>query len=392
MSITLLADDLTGACDAGACLAGRGPVAVFLDAARVDPRSDVAAVDTDTRALPADAAARRVRAVAHAMAERLASGVVFKKIDSTLRGAVARETEALLEETGRATAVICSSFPAQGRTVSGGTLRVHGDPVHRSAIGRDPAFPGATSDVAALLRLGATRPVRHVSLAEVRGGDLAAELQRGASGLVAADAETDADLDAVAAAALDSRETVLAGSAGLARAVADRLGLGEPRVDLPRGGAWLVVAGSLHPSTRAQVRALEAAGVAGVVVSIDGETEISKLSSRLGEGRPAFLTTPDPTDSDETARARAARALASAAARLIARTRPDVVAVTGGDTARALMAALGADRLALRGAPASGLALGDVAAPDATSSTWLTKAGGFGGPDLLLALVEGRLR
>jgi uncharacterized protein YgbK (DUF1537 family) len=84
-----------------------------------------------------------------------------------------------------------------------------------------------------------------------------------------------------------------------------------------------------------------------------------------------------------------AAALAGAARRVLARARPDLVVVTGGDTAHELLLALGADHLALRGAPASGLALGDVVAGGASTIALLTKAGGFGGPRLLIELLKG---
>ena len=84
-----------------------------------------------------------------------------------------------------------------------------------------------------------------------------------------------------------------------------------------------------------------------------------------------------------------AAALAAAAARVLERARPDLIAVTGGDTAHALMAALGADRLELIGAPASGLGLGALVTRSAGSLPWLSKAGGFGAPDLFTALLDG---
>ena len=157
MTITLIADDLTGACDAGAHFSGRGRVGVFVDAMRVDATREVAVVDTESRALSPSEAGTRVRAVARDLRARIRTGFLFKKIDSTLRGPVTAEIEALLEVTARPTALVCSSFPAQGRTVTGGVLRVDGGLAHTSAIGRDPAYPGDTSVVTDILRRGAAQ-------------------------------------------------------------------------------------------------------------------------------------------------------------------------------------------------------------------------------------------
>jgi uncharacterized protein YgbK (DUF1537 family) len=91
-----------------------------------------------------------------------------------------------------------------------------------------------------------------------------------------------------------------------------------------------------------------------------------------------------------------ADALGRAASRVIGETAVDLLAVTGGETAfwtlAALGAALGRPRLDLVGAPASGLALGTLTlggGAAARRAAFLSKAGGFGAPDLFLALLGG---
>jgi len=391
MLATLIADDLTGACDAGALFAGRGRVGVFVDAAAVDPGRDVAAIDTETRSLTAPEAAARVRATAERLGARLHAGLLFKKIDSTLRGAVGAELDALLSATGRSAALVCPAFPAEGRTVAQGRLCVNGIPVHASPIGRDPAYPGDTSDVVAILRRATARPISHLPLDRVRSGrDALERALASARGIVVADAETDADLDALAAAAAARPALVLAGSAGLAGAVAARLGHAAPLpVPLPEGRGWLIVAGSLHPATRAQIRSLEAAGVAGVAIDGTCDPDTRALVDRLRGGRPVFVTTADGAAATPDARRHMAARLAALATGVLARTRPDLVAVTGGDTAHALIVALEADHLELRGSPSSGLALGDLVVDGAPTLAVLTKAGGFGAANLFLTLLDG---
>lgn len=389
MLVTLIADDLTGACDAGAMFAGRGPVRVILGSSAPDPGQPVLVVDTESRALPAAEAAARVAAAAERIAPRLRDGHVFKKIDSTLRGPVGEELEVLRQTCGRRHAILCPAFPEQGRTVVNGVLRVHGVPAHSSPVGRDPAYRGATSAVAEILRQGGAAPVRHIDLEGIRGEReaLARVVAAAGHGVITADAEMDADLDALAG--LASRDLLLAGSAGLARAVARRLGHGGPPVALPRGGAWLFVAGSLHPATRQQVRALEAAGIPGVVVDPWTEPRLDRAAARLAEGLPVFVTTGDAGIATPDARASLAATLGWAAAHLVGKARPHVVAATGGETAWALLAALGADRLDLVGAPSSGLAVAMVSLDGEPPIALLTKAGGFGAPDLFLTLLQG---
>ncbi|HEV8438372.1 MAG TPA: four-carbon acid sugar kinase family protein [Methylomirabilota bacterium] len=387
MLVTLIADDLTGACDAGAPFAGRARVTVVVDETAPGPEWEVAVADTESRALDAAAAALSVTGAARRLAARLARSVLFKKIDSTLRGPVGAELEALLSATGRRTAIVCPAFPDQSRTVSAGIVRVAGRPAHESPVGRDPAYPGSTSSVAAILRSGTRRPVASLPLARVRGGreEMERALAGGIDHLIVADAETNADLHCIADVALAHPDVVLAGSAGLAGALAASLGyVGAPAL-LPRGRAWLIVAGSLHPATRAQLLALEGAGVAGIRLDDRRDPDIGPLRGELEAGRPVFLATGDDA---ATARAEPASRLARLAAEILDTSRPDLVAVTGGQTAFSLLRALGAGGIELVGAPSSGLGLGRVVGAVSSSPPLLTKGGGFGAPDLFVTLLE----
>ena len=389
--VTIIADDLTGACDTGCLFAGPGPVGVLaepaLTAADSSLDTPVIAMDTESRALPPREAAAAVHAAARRLRERLAVGRVFKKIDSTLRGAAGVELTALLEHGPPFTAaLVCSAFPAERRVVRHGRLLVDSVPVHESAIARDPAFHATTSDVGGLLAGGA--PVVPLGLDDVRAGaeKVAHLLEHHRGSLVAADADTDADLTTLAEAALLVPGTLLAGSAGLGRALSCALGCEAPAVSLPPGRARLVVVGSLHPASRAQLAALLAAGVPLVTADARGHGDPGPAVAALAAGRGALVASPS-TPADREA---VARNLAAAAARILERAAPDLVAVTGGDTAFALIRALRPRRFELAGAPAHGLALGRLAlGDDGRSLPLLTKAGGFGAVDLLATILGG---
>jgi uncharacterized protein YgbK (DUF1537 family) len=388
--VTIIADDLTGACDTGCLFAGSGPVGVLAppvltgtDSSLVMP---VMTVDTESRALPFREAASAMHTVARSLGGRLADGRVFKKIDSTLRGATGAELTALLEHGPPFTgALVCPAFPGQRRVVRHGRLLVDSVPVHESAIACDPAFRGATADVAALLAGGA--PVITLGLDDVRAGaeKVAHLLERHRSALVAADAETDDDLATLAEAALAAPGTLIAGSAGLGRALSRALGHGAPAVALPPGRACLAIVGSLHPASRAQLDALLAAGVPLVTADAQGHGDLAPAVAALAAGRGALVASATrPAD-----RQAVARHLAAAATRILERVTADLVAVTGGDTAYALLRELRPRRFDLAGAPADGLALGRlVLQDDGRSLALLTKAGGFGAAELLATILR----
>jgi uncharacterized protein YgbK (DUF1537 family) len=99
----------------------------------------------------------------------------------------------------------------------------------------------------------------------------------------------------------------------------------------------------------------------------------------------AVVAAPDVETADP---ARVAAAVAAEARARLEHGEHDAVLVTGGETAVALYAALRADGLELLGAPAPGLALARLHAGGGPALPVVTKAGGFGGPDLLVSLLR----
>ena len=136
MEIGIIADDLTGAADATAAFAQRGYRANVGFRDRQSDESfplaegDALAYDTDTRDMPGDqqtATELTVRQAARKLAG-LQPNVIFKKIDSTLRGHLRLELEAVRREFPHRLAIVCPAFPAQGRTIQAGILHIHDMP------------------------------------------------------------------------------------------------------------------------------------------------------------------------------------------------------------------------------------------------------------------------
>jgi uncharacterized protein YgbK (DUF1537 family) len=361
MRVGLQADDLTGACDAGAAFAARGlPTVVLLpDAPLPAPPPQVLVLDTESRGR--DAAEARVRA-REAATRLLGCGpaLLFKKVDSTLRGAIAAELAGTLEGTGRRAALLAPSFPAQHRTVRDGVLHVAGQAAGETAIARDPTFPPTGDRVLALLGADGPHPAGFVPLATVRRGPaaVAARLAR-FEAVLACDAETDADLDVLAAAS-ERVPVLLAGSAGLATALAARTAR-EPLRPTPRPRApLLVVAGSVHPVTRAQLARLQERGIGGLWPPVQGQAD----------------------------RAAVVRELAEAARRQVGQAAPGTLLLTGGETAYSVCRALGADGIALAGELEPGLAIGALVGGAFEGLAVVTKAGGFGDAETLVRLHE----
>src|ERR687897_2644258 len=151
MQVAIIADDLTGAADTGVQLAHAGyRSAVAFRDAPIPPADDLDAValDTDSRAIPAGFAAKRVMEAVRSVRD---IPIVYKKLDSTLRGPIAAELAAALGASGRDRAVVAPAFPAAGRTTADGVQLVRGVPVHETEAKNDPRTPVREGHIPTLL-------------------------------------------------------------------------------------------------------------------------------------------------------------------------------------------------------------------------------------------------
>src|SRR5689334_16118636 len=117
--LQVIADDLSGAAECAAALAQASVSPAPLVVRGPLPVGGNWVVDSDSRAQDAPVAAARVAAIVRdASSHRAAGDLLFKKIDSTLRGHVAAELRAVLEvpEAVQA-AIVCPALPTQGRTL-----------------------------------------------------------------------------------------------------------------------------------------------------------------------------------------------------------------------------------------------------------------------------------
>jgi uncharacterized protein YgbK (DUF1537 family) len=334
----LIADDLTGACDAAVHFARRG----YRTQVRLDSHGEetsVLAISTESRELRA----AELRQVMRGLAQRLPiaqARILFKKIDSTLRGNVGAEIAAALAAFGCEAAVITPAFPAMGRTVEGGYLRVGG----AEAI-----------DLAARLGLD--------TCAHVQPGMVFAAIESGAC-FISVDAACDRDLDAIALAGLESGRRILwAGSAGLASALARTLpwggppGPGCPPGTAPRpASAVLFCIGSDHPVTVEQQRRLLALGRREhVMLNLSvRQTSVERVRELVGNA-------------------------AGAATALV---------LSGGDTASLVCRALGVRGIQLADEIVPGIPWGYLSGGAFDGWRVATKSGGFGAPHALIQVAD----
>jgi len=402
----IIADDLSGAADCAIASVSTGLSAVvaFGDF-KHDMMSEVLSIDCGTRHLEPAIAAERVARVLRRYTPN-PELLVFKKLDSTLRGNVGGELYAILEERRRSSsadrrivAVMAPAFPAEGRTTVDGYQLVHGTALQKSEIWKNEELLGL-SHVPSVLAMAGLRSMP-LGLELVRSGE--ASLREAMKNLavladvLVCDVETDEDLRAIADASLVlGRETVWAGSAGLAYYLPHAAGLsgGISPIELPKlaSGPTLIVIGSMSSVSCEQAILLERASHI-TTMYLSPEALIAGPQSPLwieyarniaamlqsGHDILVVLKAGKRLDSSKS------RLLSSALGRMMSSFADDIGALvaSGGETARAILDAWGITSLRMIGEVEPGL-------PFSITEGWnrplplLTKAGAFGNPQTLL--------
>jgi uncharacterized protein YgbK (DUF1537 family) len=372
MRWAIIADDLTGAADAAAAYGPTHSSSVILDIDSAWPDAGILSINTESRYLPpADAAKAVTTAAGRALGQHRR---VFKKIDSLLRGNVGVEVAATLarltQGRGKGLAVVAPAFPGTGRTTLGGIVHVNGVPNTAGNFDGDTAAAlaagGLTAEVAGTTGRTPEEIARHLRDVQERGIDA-----------VVLDAVSDDDLKAIAAAAdLLDFPALLVGSGGLAGHIADRderAGAHNAQVRLV--SRTLTVIGSYSALARQQIGELVAAGAEHITLdhaTLDG-TAVPRLVAQA-MARTNVVLTPDPMGAVDKSQALVvAAALARATAAGIGHC--DALVLTGGETATAVLKALGAGSFTVLGEIEPGVVMSLL---PGSLPLLVTKAGAFG--------------
>jgi len=357
-AIRIVADDLTGALDTAAGFASAAaPIPVYWRGLPRPVPGGSFAIDSGTREGGRDQA----RAVVAGLAAGLAASadtVLYAKLDSLLRGHGGAEIAAWLSVLGPIRCVIAPAFPFQGRITRGGRQ------LFRTADGW-----------------------------RATGNDLCSELEReglavsccrpGApvpAGISLWDAETDADLAAIAQAGRATGAPVLwCGSGGLAAALAGDPG---PRAEQSVPRPVLGLFGTNHPVMLAQ---LAACGPYFTLLPSGAAGHAATLARLLADRGVALAGLDLPAGVSREAAARTLGRELGALARQL--DPPGTLLVAGGETLRAVCGALGAERLEVDGQCLPGVPRSILRGGRYDGVRVISKAGAFGDPALLRRLL-----
>jgi len=361
-ALRLLADDLTGALDTSAQFAVHcGALAVGWNERSAACARNSCVVDTGCRELSPGEARSRFAELIDVLAPA-ADCLALLKLDSLLRGHAGHEIADCADRWPDRSIVVAPAFPAEQRVTRRGR-QYWFDGRQFTAVGEDLCATLAARGVAFdLRRPGAAIP----------------------AGVSIFDAETDADLAMIVAAAQPGGPQPLwCGSAGLGHALAQRSGAGSSGQAEPILRPLLGLFGTDHPVTRQQLS--EVSQHVFAVTAGEPQAAMAIADDMLSRG-VAFITFALPAG---VTRAGARDVIDATMADMLPRlARPQTLIVSGGETLRAVCGRLGADHLVVDGQVAPGIPSSRIHGGAWDGVRVISKSGAFGAPDLLRNLVE----
>jgi uncharacterized protein YgbK (DUF1537 family) len=423
MEAVIIADDLTGANDSGVQLALHGlrtSVLFKLDVQAMQGQDGIV-LNTDSRSSsPAEAYQRVVEAAQ--FLQQFPAKLIYKKIDSTLRGNIGAELDAVYDVFQPDFLILAPAYPDNGRTTKEGVHYLNGRPVHETDIGADKKTPVSESFIPALLAQQTEKQAALITYTELRAGkDVLVkrliELRSEGIPYVVSDAENEADLYALVHGVEQSGYRVVwAGSAGLAKCLSvgiqHLIPISQKSAKSPLLLPVLVAVGSITKRSGTQLRVLLASpnmvdvrlqSELLVVEPAEREREIRRANdlgiAALCNGRDVVVHIP--VDDDEIARAIAAgqshgkslvevsdsiaEGIGEIVSHLLRGGDWAGLVMTGGDTANQICTQLGTERFELINEVEPGVPIGLLRG--GLEIRTVTKAGSFGTDEVLLKSV-----
>lgn len=395
--LMLLADDFTGALDAGVQFAQHG-ASVFVTAGGEfsgDTGADVIVIDMESRHETPEKAYQKVYKRTEYAAHRHVP-FLYKKTDSTMRGNIGAELAAMLKASGRSILVFVPAFPRMGRTVKDGIFRVAGELLTKTSYARDPFQPVTTDKVVDIVKSQTELPVRMIDVTSEKLP------QDDVPVILVCDAQSEKELEKIARQlAPVADKIVLAGCAGFAAYAASYIrGTRQRDTEIrPERPGHIMLCGSINERTRRQVSyakklgmisyRLRPADYLGAGLTRESADRICEL---LWEGGALLLYTADSEDDIRAAKdyaaanglgkenlhLRIAGGLGRIAQYCILGEQIGLLSVIGGDTLFGAMQGIRPKGLVLCREALPGVILSRLLLENGMEKYMLSKAGSFG--------------
>lgn len=214
----IIADDFTGANDTGVQLKKRGfATKVIFSPSSVDDSDKCLVFDTETRAIPKQDAYKKLKYNISELVSKYKFDIVYKKVDSALRGNIVDEVLAILEVYKPEIVLFAPALPRMGRNTQNGIQKIDNTRLMETEFVRDPINPIKSDNITDILKEISKSSVRHISLTELYSKDTVINND---CSYYTFDANTVEDMEQIAKLGLSNiKKTLWIGSAGLAEGI-----------------------------------------------------------------------------------------------------------------------------------------------------------------------------
>ena len=272
--IGAVADDLTGATTTGVLLArSKARTAVFFNEEAAEKTEgidelDAILISSNSRPLPANEAYDKVKSATIAL-KKMGVEYFSKRIDTTLRGGVGVEIDAMLDQMKEGTvAVVVPAMPQSRRILVGGYSVIDGVALINTPVAQDVRTPVKENYIPRLLEGQTRRKVGLVTLDKVLAGEevieeALVEQKKAGCEVIVVDGITLEDVENIAKACISLRWDVVAVDPGPFTSklafYRELISAEEPNIPPQAdeaGKTVLIAAGSATPVTKKQMEIL----------------------------------------------------------------------------------------------------------------------------------------
>lgn len=414
--ILIVADDLTGAVDTGVQFSMRHLKTIVVTGNEHLKESlktcDVLVVDTESRFDETESAYRKAFETGY-LARTENIKYFYKKLDSTMRGNVGAEISGLMDSLDISHTFVVPALPMYGRTTLNGNVYVSGVLLAETDYARDPKNPVKESFIPAIISRQTDKKTGVISFNDLLAGRQEFmkelhEIMNAGVQIIVIDAEDDEDIDLIASVLAEIEGRVMfAGCSGLAEKLAGHLDL-KKEIQ-----SSIVIAGSVNKVTMLQADyAVREFGFRITEIDTDKilndhkSSEISRITNIVNEavadGKDLIIRSAPSAEAVakcfETGKKlgfdnfrvsdKIACFLGELSAEIVRKFSIKGIVLTGGDTAIKAMRSLNIHGIVIRDEILHGIPYGNFNDEMYKDIIVVTKAGGFGGEDALVQILN----
>jgi len=414
--ILVVADDLTGAVDTGVQFSRRNLKTIVVTNPESLKKSlkecDVLVIDTESRFDDKETAYKKTfETGVKARSENIK--YLYKKLDSTMRGNVGAEIAGLMDSMNVSHTFVVPALPLYERTTRNGNVYVRGVLLAETDYANDPKNPVRESYIPAIISGQTDKKTGVISLNDLHAGreELSSKLNKTMKDgiqIIVIDAEDDEDLDLIASVVTETKHRVMfAGCSGLAGKIAALIELRK------ENKSNLVITGSVNKITLQQTE-IAARALSINIIDIEAEQIIAgkkdnekqrilKLAEKsISAGKDLIIRSASSPRSvrrcmikgrklgldDFMISDMVADFLGDLAGEIIRTKSLKGIVLTGGDTAIKTLNTLNINGIIVKDEILHGIPFGYLHDDRYRDMIVVTKAGGFGGEDALVQILN----